>query len=153
MNRVPAPSGASPIRSDEADRGSVLPLLAIVLVAFALSVTVIVATSRHSVRLARAQWAADAAALAVASVGPDDGGVVVGRVVAEANGARIISMSTGWSAPFEPLRTQISRSGTNGEPLRATGMGPVVVVRVDYAGIEAESAAQRFTARNAWSGS
>lgn len=144
MNRVPVPPS---------DRGSVVPLLAIVLVGFALSVVVIVATSRHAARVARAQWAADAAALAVAAAGPESGGITAGREVAEANGARMIGVSTAWPSPAEQRMVRYSRTGTNGVSLLSTGMGPVVVVLVDYGGVEAESAAQRFTARIPWSDS
>lgn len=116
------------------DRGSVIPLVAVLMVAAALVVAVIVVTTEQAVRAARAQWAADAAALAAASAGAGAADAEqVARDLAEANGATLVSLLV---APDPGMASQV------GERRAAS---PVVVVRVDYGGISARAAARRFS--------
>ena len=131
-----------------ADRGSVLPLLAMVLAGFGLAIVLIGVTARHEVRSAKAQWAADAAALAAAAVGVADGGDAAAVTVAEANGARVVSVSVFDATAVKKDRSSESRSERNLFASAGAGRWPVVVVRVDYGGLRASAAAQRVTARN-----
>ncbi len=127
-----------------------------VLAGFGLAVGLIAVTARHEVRSAKAQWAADAAALAAASVGVGveggantaGGGHRVAAAVAEANGADLLAVSVvdGDGAPVG--RSAESRFERNSPISGGSGQWPVVVVRVDYRGVPAAAAAQRFTARN-----
>ncbi len=131
-----------------ADRGSVLPLLAMVLAGFGLAIMLIGVTARHEVRSAKAQWAADAAALAAAAVGVSDGGHGVAVTVAEANGATLVSVSVFDATTSQQDRSNESRSERNLFASAGARRWPVVVVLVDYRGLRASAAAQRVTARN-----
>lgn len=68
------------------DRGSVLPLMVLVVVAAALATSMVARLGEGATTRARAQAAADAAALAGAAEGRE-----AARRVAEANGARLVS--------------------------------------------------------------
>lgn len=119
------------------ERGSALPLLAIVLGTVALALSLIVVQTGYRVRVARAQWAADGSALAAAAdvVGSDGGGPQARQAaaaVAEANGARLVSI--------EVLDRDSSQHGID-EP---TPISPTVLVEVELAGIRARAAAARF---------
>lgn len=112
------------------DRGSMVPLLALVLLVLAMVVGSIGLSTRHYVRLARAQWAADAAALASAAVGLSGSDIDSARVLAEANGAELVSVSV------------VDSIGDS--DIGATPLSSVVVVEVELGGVRARSAARRF---------
>ncbi len=120
------------------ERGSALPLVAIVLGTVALALSLIVVQAQYRVRVARAQWAADAAALAAANdvvAGADGGGPVAraaARSVAGANGARLVSIGMSNSAS--------SHRGIEG----VTMISPTVVVEIELEGVVAQAAAARF---------
>lgn len=109
------------------DRGSLVPLLAIVLAACALVLALLMLSTGFAVRSARAQWAADATALAIAAVGPDEAGIEAGRRLAEANGAELLGVSTVPVPGADP----------------APSLWPVVVVKVQVGRLQAEAAARR----------
>ncbi len=120
------------------ERGSALPLLAIVLGTVALALSLILVQAQYRVRVARAQWAADGSALAAASdvvAGPEAGGPVARQAavsVAEANGARLVSI--------EVTNQASSHRGIDG----VTPISPTVVVEVELDGVVARAAAARF---------
>jgi uncharacterized membrane protein len=116
------------------DRGSVVPVVALLLVGLVLSVAVIQATTERYTRLARAQWAADAAALAAAASGPSGTDEVAARAVAEANGASLLGLGVGPAGSEGPVSI-----GDGSTPL-----SPVVVVEVEFEGVRARAAARRF---------
>lgn len=134
----------SPARSDPGgERGSIIPLFAVVLFVMVAATMAVVAIAGHTARVARAQWAADAAALAVAAVGyeggPQDGpGVQAGRLLAEANGAVLVRVSVSGSGSIS-VDPNSSHHGST--PLSAT-----VVVEVEREGVVASAAAARFAA-------
>lgn len=84
------------------DRGQVVPLVALLIVAAAGLVLALGRLSGDAVDRARARTAADAAALAGAAAGRDEA-----RSVAEANGARLI----GWEAAGADVRVRVSFRG------------------------------------------
>ncbi|MGH1489149.1 MAG: hypothetical protein ACRBK7_07100 [Acidimicrobiales bacterium] len=112
------------------DRGSIVPLLAVVLLVLAMVTGTIGLATQHYVRLARAQWAADAAALASAAVGLSGSDIDSARALAEANGAELVSVSV-----VDP---------TGGSGAGPTPLSSVVVVEVELGGLRARSAARRF---------
>jgi len=120
------------------ERGSALPLLAIVLGTVALALSLIVVQAQYRVRVARAQWAADGSALAAASdvvAGADGGGPVARQAasaVAAANGARLVSIEVSNSAS--------SHRGIDD----VTPISPTVVVAIELDGVVARAAAARF---------
>ena len=122
------------------ERGSALPLLAIVLGGMALALSVLLVQAQHRVRLAQAQWAADGSALAAAAevvAGPSDGGSEAGRAasaVARANGASVVSIVV----IGQPSGT--SHPGIND----STPISPTVSVEVELHGVRARAAAARF---------
>ena len=85
-----------------------IPLTALALFVAVAAAAVLVALAQQSTQMARAQWAADAAALAIASVGPDGTGVATAREVAAANGAVVVEISMATNGPGEPAG--VSRS-------------------------------------------
>jgi hypothetical protein len=110
--------------------------MSILLLVVAMMVLVIGVTGHHGVRAARAQWAADAAALAAAGVGPTSlEAESVAREVAEANGATLLTLVI---APESG-----SDSGVGVGQRQAAS--PVVVIEVDYGGVIAQAAARRFS--------
>ena len=125
-------------RCDE--RGSATPLLAIVLGGVVLALSVIVVRAEYRVRVAQAQWAADAAALAAAAevVSALDGGGPEARRaatrLAEANGARLVSTEL------------IDRPGPRSHPGidESTPISPTIAVEVELGGVRARAAAARF---------
>ncbi len=138
------------------ERGSLLPLLALVAVGVVIATGLITVTADRHIRTARAQWAADAAALAAATVGVDSGGagtgsgpnpgpdaVAAAKALAEANGARLISIGV----VAGPSASSGSGQQT-GNAVGATIMRSIVVIRVEYGGVQAESAAQRLITGN-----
>lgn len=138
MNRIVGVNRSNFRCSDSGcDRGSVTPLVALLMLGLVLSVTMIGVSTEHYVRSARAQWAADAAALAAAANGLDGSDGSAARVLAEANGAVLVSVLV----VDEPLGSS--------EPVTGVGDGmqplsPVVVVEVEFDGVRARSAARRF---------
>ncbi len=120
------------------ERGSALPLLAIMLATVALALGLVLVQAQHRVRVARAQWAADGSALAAASdvvAGPDAGGSLARAAavsVAEANGARVVSIQVTNQAS--------SHHGIDG----VTPISPTVVVEIELDGVVASAAAARF---------
>lgn len=126
------------------ERGSALPLLAIVLGGVALALSLVMVQGQHQARVAQAQWAADAAARAAAAeVVPDaaGGGLEAQRaatVVAEANGARLVSIEV-VERPERPGQTS-SQAGIR----ESAPISPTVAVQVDLGGIRAWAAAARF---------
>lgn len=119
------------------DRGSVLPLVAMLLFAFVLAGGVVVATARHHVRSVEAQWAADAAALAAASVASESDGIAAATRLAEANGGRLI----GLSVAADPALVGVG-AGSVGPGVEPPSR--VVVVEVELDGVRARAAAARF---------
>lgn len=107
---------ATPLRCrSDADRGQVVPLVAAVVALVAMLALGIAGVARVAHDRARAQNAADAAALAAAvRLGPDDVEATARRL-AEANGAELV---------------ELRREGT------------IVVVRVELGGLEAVAAAR-----------
>jgi len=125
------------------EQGSIVPLLAIIVFVVMMVLLSIAATAEYSARAARAQWAADSAALAIASVGLDDTGVAAGRAVAEANGADLVAVSAADSLSGSGLGPSPSRQ----PPEARSSMSPmstVVVVKVERRGFSASAAAARF---------
>lgn len=130
------------------ERGSVVPLVAVMLFVAMLAMVSIGAVARQSVQIARAQWAADAAALAVTAAGVDGAGVteagaVAGELTAEANGATLLSVST--VSSHSALRQhRLIGHGSSPDTGHTTSMSFVVVVEVERDGIKASAAAARF---------
>lgn len=126
------------------ERGSVQPLLAIVVGTVALALTLVVVGATVRVRTARAQWAADAAARAAAaevSAGTDDGGAAAREAaerLAEANGGRLVGVDL-----LDGPAIDYDRPPGRHEPLPVS---PVIVVEVDVAGARARAGAARFAA-------
>lgn len=110
------------------DDGSIVPLLAVVVLIVMLSGLLVGLTAERHRRHAGAQWAADAAALAAAAGGVDQTGPASARGIAEANGARLVSMST-----YRPPAL-----------LGPDVVSTVVVIRVEFGGVTASAAAARF---------
>lgn len=118
------------------DRGSLLPLLAVVLGTIALALAVLTVGAGQRTQLARAQWAADGAARAAAAevvAGDSDRARRVAAAVAEANGARLVALS---------VRPAGRPSGSPGD--RALPVSPTVVVEVEIGSSHAVAAAGRF---------
>ena len=113
-----------------------LPLVAIVFGAVGLALAMTVVISGHGIRSARAQLAADAAALAEAAApgtGPE---------VARANGARLVSVQRTVSAA-----APIGGGPPGGGAPTWTGpvlVGPLVVIEVERSGVRARAAAAAF---------
>jgi len=105
--------------SPATERGSVLPLVALWLMALALLAMVLVTTIDVMVRQARAQAAADAGALAGAAEGRSAAALVIDR-----NAAVLVDYE--------------ERQGTSTQSLQ------VVVVVVEHDGITATAAAERY---------
>lgn len=118
------------------ERGSILPLLAIVFGAVGLSLALTVVIAGHGVRSAGAQWAADAAALAEAA---EPGS---GSAVARANGARVVSVErVDGPAGSHPAGPPGGGAGRWTGPIP---MSPVVVIEVERAGLRARAAAAAY---------
>ncbi|MEM7275534.1 MAG: hypothetical protein AAF547_20830 [Actinomycetota bacterium] len=107
------------------ERGSLVPLLAVVLPVVALVLVLIVGTAHRAATVGRVQWAADATALAVAAAGPFGDGPAAGQRVAAANGATIRS-----------IRTVPPAGGEGSDAVAVT-----VVVEVEAGGVIATAAA------------
>lgn len=132
-------------RSASGDRGSVQPLLAIVVGGVALALALVVVSAVYRVRVARAQWAADAAARAAAAevvAGAADGGPVARAAaerVAAANGGRLVSADVvggaGSDYDLGPERRDL------------LPVSPVVVIEVERSGVRARAGAARFAVR------
>lgn len=128
------------------ERGSALPLVAIALVGVVLATTLIVAQTSYRVRLAQAQWAADASAKAAAAhvVAGSDGGGAPARTaasdLAEANGGRLVSVRIIDPDPGLPLRGGSSQPGIDD----STPISPTAIVEVEVDGVRARAAAARF---------
>lgn len=129
------------------ERGSALPLLAIVLGGLVLALSLVLVQGQYQARLARAQWAADGAARAAAAEvvsGVGVGGVSgsaarrAATVVAEANGARLVSIEV-VDRPAGPDLTS-SQIGIR----VAAPISPTVAVEVELGGIRARAAAARY---------
>jgi hypothetical protein len=124
------------------ERGSVQPLLAIVMGAIALALTLVVLSATVRIRVARAQWAADAAARAAAVeavAGTDDGGAAAMEAaerLAEANGGRLVGVNL-----LDGPAMDYDRPPGRHEPLPVS---PVIVVEIDVAGARARAGAARF---------
>lgn len=108
------------------DQGSILPLASLFMVGLMLIVAVIGVSTEHYARSAKAQWAADAAALAAAGSGLTGTDEQAARVLAEANGATLLSVEVG-DGSHQP-----------------TILSPIVVVTIELDGLRAQAAAQRF---------
>jgi Flp pilus assembly protein TadG len=120
-------------RSD-GERGSIIPLFTIVLLVAVAAMALIVALAAQAGRVSKAQWAADAAALAVAAEGRSD----AGTALAEAHGAVLVTVSV------VPDGVPLSELGVAAHG--ATISPSVVVVEVERDGIRARAAAARFFA-------
>jgi len=155
------------------ERGSVLPVLAVGLGAVGLSLALLALLAAQGVRVARAQWVADAAALAAASTmvdgdrpvppggsvgaggeAADPGGLVrrAGAAVAAANGGRLVSLEL-LMAPRDAAPGGLASGGPDVE----TGLipaSPMVVVEVERGGIRARAAARGYAVETGrgWSG-
>ena len=122
------------------ERGSALPLVAIVLGGVALALSLILVQAQHRVRVAQAQWAADGAARAAAAEvvpGLDGGGAPARDAalrVARPNGARLIEIGV--------IDQGSGTSQTGNGPYLA--VSPKVVVEVEVGGLRARAAAARF---------
>ena len=142
QSRLTGPASSRPLGAPTQswavdESGSIVAFLALVLAGFALAAGLITVTAGHAVRVARAQWAADAAALAAAS-DLDAGGIRSGRRLAEANGAELVGFTTVPSSTAFPQPVDKSGDGWAG-PLSA-----IVVVEVELDGVRARAAAARF---------
>lgn len=109
------------------DRGSIVPLAALALVGFVIAVGLMVTSAGRQVELAKARLAADMAALAAASAGPDQAGLGWARTIAEANGAEVVRYGT------------ISSAGS------PSSGGWTVVVEVSVGDVTVQAAALRVT--------
>lgn len=124
------------------ERGSAQPLVAIVLGGVVLALVLLLAGTAHRVRVARVQWAADAAARAAAAevvAGSTGGGEAAHRSadrLARANGARLVELSLVEIPGLDPI--------SSGDADGAVPASPSVVVTVVADGVEARSAAGRF---------
>lgn len=116
------------------ERGSIIPLFAVVLLVAVAAMALIVALAAQAARVSKAQWAADAAALAVAAEGQPDAGVAL----ATAHGAVLVKVSV------VPAGVPLSELGIAAHG--ATISPSVVVVEVEREGIRARAAAGRFFA-------
>ena len=109
-------------------------MMAVVMLVAVAAAMVTVTVAVHAGRVAEAQWAADAAALAVAAEGQER----AGEELAAANGAVLVSVSV------VPDGVALSELGIAAHG--STISPSVVVVEVERAGIRARAAAARFFA-------
>lgn len=123
------------------DEGGGVPAMgAVLLGSVSLALALVLVSAEVRVRMARAQWAADAAALAAAAdlvAGRDGGGSAARRSaveLSEANGARLVSIEL-LDREIDDLAT-----GTN----RPLALSPTVVVTVELDGVTARAGAGRF---------
>jgi Flp pilus assembly protein TadG len=107
-----------------------------------LALTLVMVATMYRVRVARAQWAADAAARAAAAevtAGHDDGGPAARRAagrVAAANGATLVTIGLG-----DGTAAGYAGDAGSGAPWPVS---PVVLIEVELDGVRASSGAARF---------
>ncbi len=135
------------------ERGSIVPLAALLIVGLVLVVAMVGVWTEYFVRSARAQWAADAAALAAAGNGLTGSDVEAARLLAEANGAVLVVVSLADESGDEVddlAAPDWAEQGGDNAPDRVgpAALSPVVVVEVDFEGVRARSAARRFASRH-----
>lgn len=111
-----------------ADSGSIVPLLAVVVLLVLMMGALVGATAQQYRRAAGAQWAADAVALAVAAEGTGPEGRRIAAELATANDAVLRSITT-----VPPAAADVEDM-----------VSMVVVVEVEHRGAVAFAAAARF---------
>ncbi len=122
-------------------------MAAVALGVTALALGLLMVSAEVRVRQARVQWAADAAALAAAAevvAGPADGGsraVAAATELAEANGARLLSITVVGS---DPAGADVPGMGSTTGVGASAAISPTVVVEVASGRLRASAGAARY---------